>query len=163
VQLVDYRDVQGRYDRIASIEMFEAVGEAYWPTYFNRVHDLLAPGGRAGLQIITIDDALFDSYRKRPDFIQLHVFPGGMLPGQTALWSAIGKSGLTGQVTHRFGQDYARTLGLWLQAFDAGWPRIQTMGYDERFRRLWRYYLAYCEAGFSTGRTDVVQVALQRV
>ena len=163
VQLIDYRDVQGCYDRIASIEMFEAVGEAYWPTYFDRVHDLLKPDGRAGLQIITIDDALFDSYRKRPDFIQLHVFPGGMLPSEPALWATIGKAGLTGEVTQRFGQDYGRTLGLWLRAFDDVWPRIEPLGYDARFRRLWRYYLAYCEAGFGTGRTDVVQLALSKV
>ncbi len=163
VKLVDYRDVEGAYDRIASIEMFEAVGEAYWPTYFNQVHKLLKPDGRAGLQIITIDEALFDSYRRRPDFIQLHVFPGGMLPSESALWSAIAKAGLNGEVTQRFGQDYARTLGLWLRAFDAAWPRIQPMGYDARFRRLWRYYLAYCEAGFGTRRTDVVQLALTRI
>ena len=160
VRLVDYRDVQGSFDRIASIEMFEAVGEAYWSTYFNKLNSLLKPDGQAGLQIITIDDALFDSYRKRPDFIQLHVFPGGMLPGETALRSEIGKAGLKGDIVQRFGQDYARTLGLWLKDFDAAWPRIQPLGYDATFRRLWRYYLAYCEAGFSTGRTDVVQLAL---
>ena len=163
VRLIDYRDVEGTFDRIASIEMFEAVGEAYWPTYFNKINSLLSPEGRAGLQIITIDDALFDSYRRRPDFIQLHVFPGGMLPGEAALWATIGKAGLTGEVTQRFGQDYALTLGLWLQAFDAAWPQIQPLGYDARFRRLWRYYLAYCEAGFGTGRTDVVQLALSKV
>lgn len=162
VRLIDYRDVEGTFDRIASIEMFEAVGEAYWPTYFNKLNNLLAPDGRAGLQIITIDDDLFESYRKRPDFIQLHVFPGGMLPGETALWTEIGKAGLKGDITHRFGQDYARTLGLWLKAFDAAWSRIQPLGYDARFRRLWRYYLAYCEAGFGTGRTDVVQLALSK-
>ncbi len=141
----------------------EAVGEAYWPTYFDKLNSLLAPEGRAGLQIITIDDALFDSYRKRPDFIQLHIFPGGMLPGETALWSTIEKAGLTGQVTQRFGQDYARTLGLWLQGFESAWPQIEALGYDARFRRLWRYYLAYCEAGFGTARTDVIQLALSKV
>ncbi len=162
VQLVDYRDVEGRYDRIASIEMFEAVGEAYWPTYFNRVHELLAPSGKAGLQIITIDDALFDSYRKRPDFIQLHVFPGGMLPSEKALWDAVDKAGLAARVTRRFGGDYAQTLRFWLQTFDATWPQIEAMGYDARFCRLWRYYLAYCEAGFRTRRTDVIQLALSK-
>ncbi len=163
VKLIDYRDIEGTFDRIASIEMFEAVGEAYWPTYFDKLNSLLAQEGRAGLQIITIDDALFDSYRKRPDFIQLHVFPGGMLPGETALWATIEKAGLTGHVNQRFGQDYARTLGLWLQAFDSAWPQIEALGYDARFRRLWRYYLAYCEAGFGTARTDVIQLALSKV
>ena len=162
VQLIDYRDVQGAYDRIVSIEMFEAVGEAYWPTYFGKVHDLLKPEGQAGLQIITIQEALFDQYRKRPDFIQLHVFPGGMLPSVEALDAVTRASGLTPTVTRRFGADYAETLRLWGVAFDDAWLKIAPLGFDERFRRLWRYYLAYCQAGFSTGRTDVIQMALTR-
>lgn len=161
IQLVDYRDVEGVFDRIVSVEMFEAVGEAYWAAYFDRIRDLLAPGGVAGLQVITIREDLFEDYRRRPDFIQLQVFPGGMLPSETRLLDAARRSGLAGGVVRRLGQDYAETLYRWRTAFDAAWPRMAP-AFDARFRRLWRYYLSYCEAGFLTGRTDVVHVTLRR-
>lgn len=157
VKLIDYRDVQGRFDRIVSVEMFEAVGEAYWPTFFRRIRALLQPDGIAALQVITIRDDLFAAYRRRPDFIQLHVFPGGMLPSEPALLERAGQAGLSGQVVRRFGLDYAETLNRWRTAFEARDPRL-TPDLDERFRRLWQYYLSYCEAGFRSGRTDVVHV-----
>jgi cyclopropane-fatty-acyl-phospholipid synthase len=163
VRLCDYRDIAGDYDHIVSIEMLEAVGEAYWPGYFAKLEACLRPGGRLGLQVITIEDALYDAYRRRPDFIQLQVFPGGMLPTVGRLSSLPRDAGLrpVGEL-RRFGQDYAATLRQWRLAFEAAWPQIASSGFDERFRRLWRYYLAYCEAGFRTGRTDVVQMVLAR-
>jgi cyclopropane-fatty-acyl-phospholipid synthase len=162
IVLTDYRDVQGRFDRIASIEMFEAVGEAYWPTYFGKVHDLLVPGGRAGLQIITIEDDLFEDYKRQADFIQKYVFPGGMLPSESRLRQEIDRAGLAWQSASRFGLDYARTLAEWARRFQDSWQTIAPLGFDERFRRLWLFYLAYCEAGFRTHRTDVIQVSLGR-
>ena len=161
IELRDYRDLDRRYDRIASIEMFEAVGEAYWPQYAATLARSLRPGGIAGLQIITIDPRRFDSYRRRPDFIQRHVFPGGMLPTEDQLASVFADAGLAITRTVRFGLDYARTLELWRDSFEAAWPRIAPMGFDERFRRLWRYYLCYCEAGFRLGAIDVVQVRVE--
>ncbi|MGZ3400654.1 MAG: class I SAM-dependent methyltransferase [Caulobacteraceae bacterium] len=162
IQLIDYRDVQGRYDRIASIEMFEAVGQQYWPTYFAKVRDLLAAGGRAGLQIITIRDGLFDDYARSADFIQKYIFPGGMLPSEARLRQEVGKAGLAWQAVSRFGHDYARTLNQWAGAFQGAWKSIEPLGFDERFRRLWLFYLGYCEAGFRTGRTDVIQLGLSK-
>ena len=163
IQLIDYRDVQGRFDRVASIEMFEAVGEEYWPAYFGKIREVLGPGGRAGLQVITIDDAAFAGYRKRTDFIQKYVFPGGMLPSETALKPVIAAAGLDWRAVDRFGHDYAETLRLWDERFQSAWDDIRRIsGFDERFRRLWRFYLAYCEAGFRAARTNVIQLGLSR-
>lgn len=162
IRLIDYRDVEGRFDRIASIEMFEAVGQEYWPTYFARVRDLLAAGGRAGLQIITIQDGLFDEYARATDFIQKYIFPGGMLPSEARLRQEIAKAGLAWQQVSRFGQDYARTLNQWAGTFQGAWKSIEPLGFDERFRRLWLFYLGYCEAGFRSGRTDVIQLGLSK-
>lgn len=160
IRLVDYRDVDGVYDRVASIEMFEAVGEKYWPTFFSTVRDRLTEGGRAGLQVITIRDDLFEEYRSRSDFIQKYVFPGGMLPTMARLVGEGAAHGLVSAGALHFGQDYAQTLAAWAQRFEASWDGVQALGFDERFHRLWRFYLAYCEAGFRTGRTDVVQLNL---
>ena len=162
IRLVDYRDVTGRFDRVASIEMFEAVGERYWPAYFQKVHDVMEPGGRAGLQIITIRDELFDDYRSRADFIQKYVFPGGMLGSEPRLRQVAERANLAWCEVARFGQDYGRTLAEWSQRFHAAWDDIRALGFDERFRRLWSFYLSYCEAGFRTGRTDVIQLSLAR-
>ncbi len=162
IRLIDYRDVAGRFDRVASIEMFEAVGEAWWPTYFNKVHDVLEPGGRAGLQIITIQDELFDEYRRTPDFIQKYVFPGGVLPSEKRLREETARAALDWTSIDRFGQAYAETCADWGRRFQAAWEEIKTLGFDERFRRLWTFYLSYCEAGFRTGRTDVIQLVLTR-
>jgi len=162
IRFVDYRDVEGRFDRVASIEMFEAVGEKYWPTYFRAVRERLAPGGRAGLQIITIRDELFDAYRRKADFIQKHIFPGGMLPSEARLRAETDRAGLAWTGVSRFPQHYADTLAEWGRRFEAAWDDIRTLGFDERFRRLWRFYLSYCEAGFRTERTSVVQLTLAR-
>ena len=162
IELMDYRDIQGRFDRVASIEMFEAVGEAYWPTYFGKVRELLEPGGRAGLQIITIKDELFEDYRREADFIQKYIFPGGMLPSEARLRQETFRAGLDWQAVTRFGQDYGRTLSEWAERFQAAWKDIAPQGFDERFRRLWLFYLGYCEAGFRTRRTDVIQLSLGR-
>jgi cyclopropane-fatty-acyl-phospholipid synthase len=162
VQLKDYRDIAGTYDRVVSIEMFEAVGEAYWATYFAKVRESLKPDGQAGLQTITIRDDLYEGYRRQTDFIQKYIFPGGALPSELGLREATGEAGLALTDLHRFGRDYARTLGEWTTRFEAAWGEVSQLGFDERFRRLWRFYLAYCEAGFATGRTDVIQVALRR-
>ena len=163
IQLIDYRDVQGRFDRVASIEMFEAVGMEYWPAYFGKIHDVLAPGGRVGLQIITIDDRYFAGRAKRTDFIQKYIFPGGMLPSEPSLKSVVDGAGLKWGTIERFGQDYAETLRLWDERFQGAWDDIRRVsGFDERFRRLWRFYLAYCEAGFRAARTDVIQLGLSR-
>jgi cyclopropane-fatty-acyl-phospholipid synthase len=162
IRLQDYRDVTGPFDRVASIEMFEAVGEEYWPAYFGKIRDVLSPGGRAGLQIITIRDELFAHYRSRVDFIQRYVFPGGMLPSERRLKEEAARAGLEWRGVVRFGQNYADTLAEWARRFEAAWDDIKGQGFDERFRRLWRFYLSYCEAGFRTERTNVVQLSLGR-
>lgn len=164
IRLQDYRDIQGTFDGVASIEMFEAVGERYWPNFFDKVRDVLAPGGRAGLQIITIREDLFDSYQRKVDFIQRYIFPGGMLPSITRLRSEVSRAGLAWDGARMFARDYADTLKAWADRFNDTWSDIRTLNakFDERFRRLWHYYLAYCEAGFRTGRIDVGQFALTR-
>ena len=162
LRLQDYRDVVETYDHVVSIEMFEAVGEQYWPVYFDTVRRVMRPGGRASLQVITIDAACFEPYRRSADFIQKYVFPGGMLPSVPAFDAVAGAAGL--QVADRafHGGDYADTLRRWDTAFCACRDRVIALGFDERFLRLWRYYLGYCEAGFRTGRIDLMQVALAR-
>jgi cyclopropane-fatty-acyl-phospholipid synthase len=169
LRLQDYRDAGGQFDRIASIEMFEAVGREYWPAYFRAVHDRLAPGGVAGIQTITIEDRWFDDYARTADFIQRHVFPGGMLPSPLHLRRQVDAAGLEWRAAHWFGQDYAETLARWYCAFQRAWPQIARLPhpagkrhYDARFKRLWEYYLAYCEIGFRAGWTDVGQLILAR-
>lgn len=162
IRLEDYRDHQGVYDCVASIEMFEAVGEAYWPSYFSKIHASLKPGGRGALQIITIDDTLFDRYRQRVDFIQQHIFPGGMLISEEVLKDQFAKAGLRHDGVAYFGQDYARTCREWARVFNERWDTIRPLGFDEPFRRLWNFYLSYCEAGFSDGRINVGQFQITR-
>lgn len=158
--LQDYRDEHGRYDGIASIEMFEAVGEAYWPAYFDTVRSALAPRGRAVIQTITIADGLYERYRRSTDFIQQYVFPGGMLASPSVFEMHARKAGL--RITRKlaFGQDYARTLALWREAFVARIEQVRALGFDRRFERIWEFYLAYCEAAFRHGNTDVYQFTL---
>jgi len=158
IKFQDYRDETGKYDRIASIEMFEAVGEKYWPVFFGKVRDCLKPGGTAGMQIITINEAAYPLYRKRPDFIQRYVFPGGMLPTPDLLRSLGADQGLSFLRERVFAQDYARTLAEWRHRFRDSWERIIPLGFDERFRKLWEFYLHYCEAGFRAEYIDVRQV-----
>lgn len=160
LRLQDYRDTQEKFDHIVSIEMFEAVGEQWWPTYFATVARALKPGGRAVIQSITIRDDLFAAYRRGTDFIQQYIFPGGMLPSRPAFRQAAERQGLRVTDEFAFGLDYARTLAEWRAAFEADWPHIATLGFDETFRRLWRLYLSYCEAGFKAGNIDVVQFEL---
>ena len=161
IALQDYRELAGeQFDHIVSIEMFEAVGERWWPTYFRTLERLLAPGGRAVVQTITIRDDLFARYRRGTDFVQQHVFPGGMLPSSAAFFEQAVKAGLAVRDVFAFGRDYARTLAEWSASFEQHWPAIEAQGFDERFRRLWRFYLAYCQAGFNSGCTDVVQFEL---
>lgn len=162
LKLQDYRDERGTYDRIASIEMFEAVGERWWPAFFSQLYDRLRPGGAAGIQVITIQDRLFESYRRETDFIQRYIFPGGMLPSPGVLQKLSVSSGLATAHERIFGLDYARTVVDWRARFRAAWPSIQPLGFDERFRRLWEYYLAYCEAGFRSGNIDVRQIVFLR-
>jgi len=151
----DYRDSTGQYDKIVSIEMFEAVGEENWDTYFQTIHDRLTPAGTAVLQIITIDNQRFHSYRKNTDFIQRYIFPGGFLPSPEAFEAAVGRNGLTLQETHYFGESYAQTCALWNKQFQHAWPEIEALGYSTSFKRMWEYYLSYCEAGFKAGCVDV--------
>lgn len=153
--LTDYRDIEGCYDRIVSIEMLEAVGEAYWPVYFRTLHHRLNPGGIAVLQVITIDETRFRSYRSSVDFIQRRIFPGGMLPTKAIVAEQSAKAGLKPVLVQSFGESYAATLAEWRKRFQASWPAIAEMGFPERFRRLWNYYLCYCEAGFRSGQLDV--------
>ncbi|MGE0651308.1 MAG: class I SAM-dependent methyltransferase [Alphaproteobacteria bacterium] len=159
VRLMDYRDVAGRYDHVVSIEMMEAVGEAYWPVYFSRICGVLNPGGRAVLQVITIDRSLYPRYRMEPDFIQNHVFPGGMLPTGDIVTTEAGTAGLVLDDDFRFGRHYARTLREWRRRFCAASADVSRLGHDQRFRRFWTFYLAYCEGGFATGRIDVRQMS----
>ena len=154
----DYRDEFGKYDHVASIEMFEAVGEEYWPTYFGKINDCLKEGGTAGLQIITIRDDSFEQYRKRPDFIQRYIFPGGMLPSPQALAEVTQHEGLKLESERIFALDYARTLKEWRLLFWDKWKEIRKLGFDQRFKRMWEFYLHYCEAGFSTDSIDVRQM-----
>ena len=162
IRFQDYRDETGQYDRIASIEMIEAVGEQFWPQYFTQLRDRLKPGGLAGIQTITIQDRFFNAYRREVDFIQRYVFPGGMLPSPQILKSLGEKFGVPVIRERIFGEDYAKTLATWRDNFRAAWPNLIPLGFDERFRRLWEYYLAYCEAGFLSGNIDVRQVVFAK-
>ncbi|MEY3974613.1 MAG: hypothetical protein RIS59_974 [Pseudomonadota bacterium] len=159
-ELRDYRDLNDTYDRVVSCEMFEAVGEAYWPSYFGQLARCLKPGARAVVQTITIRDDLFPAYRKGTDFIQRYIFPGGKLPSPGVFTGLAGKAGLRVEGDLAFGLDYARTLAEWDRRFVAAQDRVRAMGYDERFCRMWRFYLAYCEAGFIAGSIDVHQFEL---
>lgn len=162
IRLQDYRDVVGEFDAIASIEMFEAVGEENWRVYFDALTRLLKPAGRAALQIITIEDNRFESYRDGSDFIQRYIFPGGMLPSPAALATAVAQSGLRLDDSFFFGLSYAETLRRWRHTFEDRWMDIEPLGFDEKFRRLWRYYLCYCEAGFRAGAIDVGQFLITK-
>ena len=162
IQMRDYRDERGSYDGIASIEMFEAVGEKYWPSYFGAMRDRLKPGAQAAIQVITVTDAAFPTYRKTVDFIQKYIFPGGMLPSPSALRDQINRAGLRQVASLEFGESYSETLRRWHVDFNAAWSDIQAMGFDDRFRRMWNFYLTSCAAAFRTGTTDVAQVTIQR-
>ena len=160
--LRDYRDERGTYDAVASIEMFEAVGERYWPAYFSKLHDVLRPGGRAVIQAITIAEDRFERYRTTSDFIQQYIFPGGMLATRSRITDEAERSGLQLEARHDFGADYATTLKHWLKNFDRKEATVRGDGFDTRFVKMWRFYLAYCAAGFIAGTTDVGQYTFTR-
>ena len=162
LKLQDYRDERGTYDGIASIEMFEAVGEKYWPVYFKTVFERLKPGKTATFQIITVEDARFEAYRNEVDFIQKYIFPGGMLPSPTALRQQVNQAGLRVVRSIEFGKSYSQTLRRWHETFNARWPRIEPMGFDARFQRMWNFYLTSCAATFEHGNCDVTQLTVTR-
>ncbi|AVW90938.1 SAM-dependent methyltransferase [Celeribacter baekdonensis] len=162
LKLQDYRDERAQYDGIASIEMFEAVGEKYWPTYFGTLRDCLKPGANATLQIITLQDRRFEIYRSSVDFIQKYIFPGGMLPSPTVLSDQIAKSGLEFVTSKEFGESYSITLRRWHEVFNAKWDQIEALGFDDRFRRMWNFYLASCAATFHSGNCDVTQITMTK-
>lgn len=161
-KLQDYRDERGRYDGIASIEMFEAVGEQYWPTYFDAVRERLKPGKAATLQIITVDHARWDVYKRGVDFIQKYIFPGGMLPSPKVLRQQIERAGLVVDTSIEFGKSYDITLRRWHETFNAKWYQIKALGFDDRFRRMWNFYLTSCAATFDSGNCDVTQITIRR-
>ncbi|MGI9316077.1 MAG: class I SAM-dependent methyltransferase [bacterium] len=161
-RLQDYRDVRGEFDRVVSIEMFEAVGEEYWGTYFDQVCQCLKPGGKAGLQIISIANDRYEGYRNETDFIQKYIFPGGMLPSPEKLDHHFEKAGLAKTGESLFGLSYAHTLRIWRKEFLHNWESIAKLGYSLRFRRMWEYYFCYCEAGFRRGTIDVGHYFLER-
>jgi cyclopropane-fatty-acyl-phospholipid synthase len=163
LQLVDYREVTGEYDAIVSVEMIEAVGEEYWPTYFATIDKLLAPGGRVAIQAITMAHHRYLATRNSFGWIQKYIFPGGLIPSLDAIDHTLDEHTSLAVTNRRsLGLDYARTLHEWRDAFDAAWPEIHAQGFDETFRRLWEFYLAYCEAGFRTGYLDVFQLTIAR-
>ena len=162
LKLQDYRDEKGVYDGVASIEMFEAVGEKYWPIYFETIKHCLKPGRQATLQIITVHDARWDVYKKSVDFIQKYIFPGGMLPSPTVLRQEVTKAGLRVQHSIEFGKSYSQTLRRWFDVFNDQWDTINDMGFDDRFRRMWNFYLTSCAATFESGNCDVTQITLQK-
>jgi cyclopropane-fatty-acyl-phospholipid synthase len=163
IEICDYRDAQGPYDAIASVEMVEAVGQAYWPAYLDAIARLLRPGGKAAIQYILISDALFEAYAAGSDFIQAYIFPGGCLMSESRFRALAEERGLAWRDARRFGGDYAETLRQWRERFDAVVAAEQLpAGFDDRFVRLWRYYLQYCEGGFRGGGIDVAQVTLEK-
>jgi cyclopropane-fatty-acyl-phospholipid synthase len=163
ILLEDYRDVNEEFDYVVSIEMFEAVGEEYWPAYFEAIHRCLKRGGKAALQIITIDEDLFETYREDVDFIQAYIFPGGMLPSVSKLKERVISAGLSWNSFKTYGQHYARTLAAWHERFEDAWSRNAfPEEFDEIFGRIWRYYLSYCEGGFRGGSINVVQLSLAK-
>jgi cyclopropane-fatty-acyl-phospholipid synthase len=162
VQLIDYREIKGQYDKIVSIEMFEAVGERYWSKYFEVLKNNLKNNGSIGLQTITIEDKFFKKYRKFPDFIQTYIFPGGMLPSVEEMTKILKSNGLFIKEQKMFGNDYARTLKLWSRSFEGSWEKIKKEGFNETFRRMWRYYLGYCEGGFKSGNINVGQFLIKK-
>lgn len=156
----DYRDESGLYDGIASIEMFEAVGEKYWPVYFDTLKRCLKPDARATLQIITIQEARYEIYRSSVDFIQKHIFPGGMLPSPNVLRTQIDRADLKFEQSKEFGESYSKTLRLWYETFNDKWDEIEPLGFDAEFRKMWNFYLTSCAATFHSGNCDVTQITM---
>ncbi len=163
IRLQDYREVSGQFDAIVSVEMIEAVGEEYWPTYVRALDELLAPGGVVAIQAILMAHERYLATRHSHGWIQKHIFPGGLIPSMEAIESVAGEhTSLRVTSVHRFGRDYAETLRRWRETFIRSWPAIAAAGFDETFRRTWEFYLAYCEAGFAADYLDVAQIRLER-
>ena len=161
IKLKDYRDVEDKYDSIASIEMIEAVGKNYLSSYFNTIKSNLSGNGKAAIQAITIDDALFDRYKSKQDFIQKYIFPGGFLPSKKSLYKLSSSKGLDIKNYDSYGFHYSNTLKLWKDEFLNKWDQISTQGFDLNFKRMWHFYLSYCEAGFKSRNIDLIQFSLQ--
>ncbi|MGI3185069.1 class I SAM-dependent methyltransferase [Nioella aestuarii] len=162
IRMQDYRETEGQFDGIASIEMFEAVGEKYWPVFFSTVRDRLKPGAVAALQIITVQDARWQVYKRGVDFIQKYIFPGGMLPCPSVLRQQVDSAGLTFIGSHEFGESYSQTLRRWHETFNDRWDDVAALGFDDRFRRMWNFYLTSCAASFHSGNTDVTQISVTK-
>jgi len=162
VYLRDYRDLEGSFDRVISIEMIEAVGEKYWDTYFSKINEVLKKDGLAGIQMILIDNKQFDSYRKSVDFIQKYIFPGGMLPSHEKIRESFNKNGLIEISNNSFGKSYAKTLNMWKSNFNESIDKLLSIGMDGNLLRLFNYYFSYCEAGFSNGQIDVAQKIIKK-
>ncbi|MEM8591085.1 MAG: cyclopropane-fatty-acyl-phospholipid synthase family protein [Pseudomonadota bacterium] len=161
-KLQDYRDERGTYDGIASIEMFEAVGEKYWPAYFNAVRDRLKPGAQATLQVITVQEKRYEIYRSSVDFIQKYIFPGGMMPSPGVLRKQIERAGLNVVRSIEFGESYSQTCRRWHETFNEKWDQVTAMGFDERFRRMWNFYLTSCASTFHYKNCDVTQITIAK-
>ena len=161
VVFCDYRNIEGKFDKILSIEMFEAVGKEYWNTFFEKIKTILKPNGNVGLQLITIDDKIYNVYKDNPDFIQKYIFPGGMLPSVKVLKNIIEKTSFKINSMNSYSDDYARTLNIWNKESNKNWAQIEKLGFDERFKLLWNYYLSYCEGGFLSKNIDLKQINLK--
>ncbi len=161
IEIKDYRDLQGKYNSIASIEMIEAVGQNYLKSYFKTIKDNLSGGGKAAIQAITIDDSLFDRYKNKQDFIQKYIFPGGFLPNKNSINRYVSDNGLTVNSYISYADHYANTLSIWRNEFIKKWELIKNQGFDLKFKRMWEFYLSYCEAGFKSKNIDLIQFSLQ--
>ena len=160
IRFCDYRKIDGKFDKVLSIEMFEAVGKEYWNNFFSKIRGVLNPDGNVGLQLITIDDSIYDVYKNNPDFIQKYIFPGGMLPSLKILSNVVTKNKFNIDCVNSFSNDYARTLNIWNESFNKNWKNIEKLGFDETFKLMWNYYLSYCEGGFLSKNIDLKQIKL---
>ena len=161
IEIKDYRDLRGKYNSIASIEMIEAVGQNYLDSYFKTIKDNLSYNGKAAIQAITIDDSLFDRYKNKQDFIQKYIFPGGFLPNKNSINQYVSDNDLTINSYVSYADDYASTLAIWKKEFNEKWDLIKNKGFDLTFKRMWEFYLSYCEAGFKSKNIDLIQFSLQ--
>ena len=160
VKFCDYRNIDGKFDKVLSIEMFEAVGKEYWNNFFSKIRKVLNSDGKVGLQLITIDDKIYDVYKNNPDFIQKYIFPGGMLPSLKILRNVATKNYFKVENVNSFSDDYAKTLNIWNKRFNENWKKIEDLGFDETFKLMWNYYLSYCEGGFLANNIDLKQIKL---
>ncbi len=160
IKYCDYRNIEGKFDKILSIEMFEAVGKEYWNGFFNKIRSVLRPNGNVGLQLITIDDKIYEIYKNNPDFIQKYIFPGGMLPSFKLLTNFANKNYFNINSVNSYSNDYAKTLNIWNKKFNSNWEKIEQLGFDETFKLMWNYYLSYCEGGFLSKNIDLKQIKL---